>query len=184
MINRPTMRSFLSELRLYLANTFVSNIPIHSFRLFYYRRFMGFCIGSGSSVLMGCRFDCSGGLTVGTDSTINDGCFLDTRGSIRIGNCVAITSGVWISTVKHDIESPYFAANADGVVIEDYAFIGRRSIVLQGCRIGRGAVLGAGSVLTKSVPAFEVWAGNPARKIGERKNRDLRYNCNYLRLFH
>jgi acetyltransferase-like isoleucine patch superfamily enzyme len=69
-------------------------------------------------------------------------------------------------------------------VIEDYAFLGRRSTVLQGCRIGRGAVLGAGSVLTKSIPAFEVWAGNPARKIGERKNRDLRYNCRYFRLFH
>ena len=178
------MHAFISELRLYLANTVVANMPLHSFRLFYYRRLMGFSIGSGSSVFMGCRFDCAGGLTVGVDSTINDGCFFDTRGSISIGNCVAITSGVWIGTVKHDIESPSFAAIADGVVIEDYAFLGRRSTVLQGCRIGRGAVLGAGSVLTKSIPAFEVWAGNPARKIGERKNRDLRYNCRYFRLFH
>jgi maltose O-acetyltransferase len=178
------MRAFLSELRLYLANIVVANTPVHSFRLFYYRRFMGFCIGSGSSVFMGCRFDCAGGLTVGANSTINDGCFLDTRGSIRIGSCVAITSGVWISTAKHDLESPCFIASFDGVEIEDYAFIGRRSTILQGCRIGRGAVLGAGSVLTKSIPEFEVWAGNPARKIGERNIRDLRYNCNYFRFFH
>lgn len=177
-------RACLSDLRLYVANSVIAYIPIHWIRALYYKKAMGFRIGFGSSIFMGCRFDCSGGLTIGDNSTINDNCFLDTRGSIKIGNCVAITSGVWISTVKHDIDSPLFAAIADPVEIDDYAFLGRRSTVLQGCRIGRGAVLGAGSVLTKSIPDYEVWAGNPAKKIGERNLRKFAYTCRYLRVFH
>jgi len=178
------LRTCLSELRLYVANSVISNVPFHFIRLLYYRKAMGFRIGSGSSIFMGCRFDCSGSLMIGENSTINENCFLDTRGSIVIGKCVAVTSGVWISTVKHDIESPHFAAVSDPVIIDDYAFLGRRSTVLQGCRIGRGAVLGAGSVLTKSIPDFEVWAGNPARMIGVRSQQNYAYTCRYLRLFH
>lgn len=51
------------------------------------------------------------------------------------------------------------------VVLEEGCFVGGHSIILKGVRVGRGAVIGAGSVVTKSVPAFEVWAGNPARFI-------------------
>lgn len=178
------MRVFLSELRLYLANAVVAYIPIHAVRLFYYRAVMGYRIGRGSTVFLGCRFDSSGGLSIGSDSTINDSCFIDTRGGVVIGNCVAITSGVWISSVKHDIETVDFTAIAQPVVIHDYAFIGRRALILQGCTVGRGAVLGAGSVLTKSIPDYEVWAGNPAKRIGLRKQRDFAYTCSYRRLFH
>lgn len=178
------LRVFFSELRLYVANSVIAHIPFHRVRLFFYRNIMSFRIGSGSSIFMGCRFDSSGGLVIGENTTINENCFLDTRGCIKIGNCVALTSGVWISTVKHDIDSPVFAAIAESVEIDDFAFLGRRSTVLQGCKIGRGAILGAGSVLTKSIPDFEVWAGNPAKKIGVRSNRNFFYNCRYSRLFH
>ena len=176
--------AFASELRLYIANALIANIPAHWIRALYYRRVMNFSIGSESSVFMGCRFDCAGGLTIGDRSTVNDGCFLDTRGSISIGNCVAITSGVWIITMKHDIEAPDFGGIAASVRICDYAFVGRRAMILQGCVIGRGAILGAGSVLTKSIPDYEVWAGNSAKKIGERRQRDFSYDCKYVRLFH
>jgi acetyltransferase-like isoleucine patch superfamily enzyme len=172
------------ELRLYIANNVVSLIPLHWLRLWYYRCIMKFDIGSGSSIFMGCRFDCAEGLKMGKMSTINGECFLDARGKISIGDCVSITSGVWIITSKHDFESQEFIATSGAVVISDYVFIGRRAIILQDCTIGRGAVLGAGSVLTKSIPDFEVWAGNPAKKIGERKLRSFSYDCQYLRLLH
>ena len=54
------------------------------------------------------------------------------------------------------------------MVIEEDAFIGVRCIIYGVRRIGKGAVLGAGSILTKDVPDYEVWVGNPAKKIGER----------------
>ena len=181
---KAMLAPFTSELCLYVANVIISHIPVHWIRILYYKRIMGFKIGTGSSIFMGCHFDCSGGLSVGKNSTINDNCFLDTRGKISIGDCVAIASGVWIITMKHDIESQDFIAISATVQIGDFAFIGRRATILQGCSIGYGAILGAGSVLTKSIPEFEVWAGNPARKIGYREQRNFTYNCHYVRLFH
>jgi acetyltransferase-like isoleucine patch superfamily enzyme len=55
------------------------------------------------------------------------------------------------------------------IIIEDWAWIGAGTIVLPGIHIGKGAIVGAGSVVTRSVPAFEIWAGNPAKKIRDRK---------------
>lgn len=51
------------------------------------------------------------------------------------------------------------------VVIEKDAFIGAHSTILKGVRIGEGAIIGAGSVVTKSIPKNEIWAGNPAKFI-------------------
>ena len=51
------------------------------------------------------------------------------------------------------------------VIIEDGAFIGANSIILKGVTIGKHSVIGAGSVVTKSVPAGQIWAGNPAKYI-------------------
>jgi acetyltransferase-like isoleucine patch superfamily enzyme len=55
------------------------------------------------------------------------------------------------------------------IVIEDGAWIGAGAIVLPGLRIGKGAIVGAGSVVTRNVPALEIWAGNPAKKIRDRE---------------
>lgn len=52
--------------------------------------------------------------------------------------------------------------------IKDDVWIGANSIILSGVTIGKGAVIGAGSVVAKDVGEFEIWAGNPAKKIKER----------------
>lgn len=52
--------------------------------------------------------------------------------------------------------------------IRQYAFLGVNSVVLPGVTIGKGAVIGAGAVVTKDVPDYEIWAGVPAKKISER----------------
>lgn len=52
-----------------------------------------------------------------------------------------------------------------GVVIEDDVWVGARALILRGVRIGRGSVIGAGSVLTKSVPPYAIVAGNPSKLI-------------------
>jgi maltose O-acetyltransferase len=53
-------------------------------------------------------------------------------------------------------------------VVEDFAWIGERALVLQGRRIGKGAIVGAGAVVTRDVEPFTIVGGNPARVIGKR----------------
>lgn len=50
-------------------------------------------------------------------------------------------------------------------LIENKVTIGSNSTILGGIKIGEGAMIGAGSVVTKDVPAYEIWAGNPAKKL-------------------
>lgn len=57
-------------------------------------------------------------------------------------------------------------------VVEDWAWVGERVVVLQGRRIGRGAIVGAGAVVTRDVEPFTIVGGNPARVIGHRRPSD------------
>ena len=56
-----------------------------------------------------------------------------------------------------------------GIVVGDDVWLGAGAVVLPGVEIGNGAVVGANSVVTRSIPANEIWAGVPAKKIGERQ---------------
>ena len=91
---------------------------------------------------------------------------------VRIGNGVMIGAGASIvDTDFHPLaagrrrEQPA-AGRSVPIEIGDECFIGMRAIVLKGSRIGRGAVVGAGSVVAGSVPEGAVVAGNPARVVG------------------
>lgn len=55
------------------------------------------------------------------------------------------------------------------ILIREGAFIGAHAIILKGVTVGKHSIIGAGAVVSKDVPDFEIWAGNPARKIGDVK---------------
>ena len=177
------MRGFLAELRLYLCNHWVSKIPSHSFRLWFYRNVMKFNIGKASYVLMNCSFDCAEGLIIGNSSTFNANCRIDARGGILIGNNVSISSDVIILTADHDIDKPDMEGRQKKVVIDDYVWIGTRATILPGVHIGYGAVVAAGAVVTRNVSAHQVVAGVPAKVIKERKCKSgYTYQASYKRL--
>lgn len=89
---------------------------------------------------------------------------------INIGNDVFIGGAVkvydtdfhWVDYFRRTKEE---GGNSKPVRVEDGVFIGAHSIILKGVTIGEKSVIGAGSVVTKSIPPGEVWAGNPAKKI-------------------
>jgi acetyltransferase-like isoleucine patch superfamily enzyme len=93
--------------------------------------------------------------------------------AISIGNRVMIgANAVIVDTDFHPLdplERQHHPARATAapVVIEDDCFIGMRALVLKGSRIGRGAIVGAGSVVSGEIPPGVVAAGNPARPIGQ-----------------
>lgn len=117
-----------------------------------------------------------GKLSLDKPVSIHTGVNIDLTGNVTIGKYAEIQSRVKIFTHKHHWNhsrkrrAEIQKVEKVDLTIGSDAFIGFGATILAVKRIGKGAVIGAGSVLTKSVPDFEVWAGNPAKKIGERKN--------------
>ncbi len=132
---------------------------------------------------MHCRFDISSGLSLKNNVVISPRCRLDSRGTLTIGENVGIAEEVIILTADHDVGSSNFEGQNKAVIIEDYAWVGTRAMVLPGVTLGYATVVAAGSVVTKSIPPYEIWGGIPAKKIGVRE-KNLNYVMNYRRLFH
>jgi len=149
-------------------------LPFHSLRKIAYK-LAGYSIGKGSTIHTHAIFYSLGGLNIGDDSIIGEFATLDTRATISIGNHVDIASGVMIYTSQHDIHSPTFSATYGKVTIEDYVFIGPRAILLPGITVGKGAIVGAGAVVTKNVEPFTIVGGVPAKSIGKRSITDPHY---------
>lgn len=161
---------------------FVGTFRIWTLRRFFYR-LAGVKIGNKSKLYYHTRFYDPGNIRIGDDTLVGDNCFLDGRNKIKIGNHTDIASQVLIYNEEHNINSAEFEATNAPVEIGDYVFIGPRAIILPGVKIGTGAVIGAGAVVTKNVPDYAIVGGVPAVKIGERKNKDLRYRLGRARLF-
>lgn len=146
-------------------------------------RWAGVKIGKGSKIHVGGRFFEPRRVIIGEDTLVGEFAFLDGRAPLKIGNHVDIASQVLIYNSGHDIESEDFRALTAPVEIEDYVFIGPRAIILPGVKIGKGAIVGAGAVVTKNVAPFKIIGGVPAKEIGERKRKNLNYKLGRARLF-
>ena len=123
-----------------------------------------------------CTFfvDSSATLTIGENVGISQAAIVCHQ-QITIGNDVKIGGGVKIfDTDFHSLDPKIRNSKEDinhrakaPVNIKDRAFIGADTIILKGVTIGENAVVGAGSVVAKSVPDNQIWAGNPAKYIKE-----------------
>ena len=114
-------------------------------------------------------------IEIGSNSVVGHNVMLDGRDGIKIGENVNISSEVMIWTNQHNYNDPNFKIVGKKVTIEDFVWISARAIILPGVKIGRGAVISAGAIVTKNVEPFAIMAGIPAKKIGER-NKNLDYN--------
>ena len=165
-----------------LVVTWAGLIPSHLFRLLIYKM-AGMKIGKGSRIHIGARFFYPANIKIGQGTIIGDNSFLDGRDKLLIGDHVDIASNVMIYNSEHDINSEDFHATCASVEIGDFVFIGPRVIILPGIKIGKGATVAAGAVVTKDVSEFAIVGGVPALVIGERKIKDLHYKLGRARLF-
>lgn len=152
-------------------------IPSHRIRNFMYRTIWSIKLAPKAIIYWGAEIRAGYNLIIGEGSIIGDNVLLDARNKIIIGKNVNFSSRVCIYTEHHDHRDPYFGGNSDAsfrVQIDDRAWIGPNVIILHSVHIGEGAVVAAGSVVTKDVPPFAIVAGIPAKVIGQR-NHDLRY---------
>lgn len=135
-------------------------------------------IGARTQVMEFVVVKCVGGagdIVIGDDCYLNPHCVLYSGNGIRIGNDVLLAPGTVIAPANHalarrdvPIRLQGFMPSRGGVVIEDDVWIGANSVLIDGAHIGRGAVIAAGSVVTGTVPPFEIWGGVPARKLKDR----------------
>lgn len=100
---------------------------------------------------------------------IGEGVIFDTNHpeDITIEEGVRVTTGCVLLT--HFMEPSTGTYSSGKILIKKRAYLGARTIICKPVTIGEDAIVGAGSIVTKDIPANEVWAGNPARFIRKRK---------------
>lgn len=175
------VRNWREDLWLLILH-FVADLPLYAVRKFFFV-LSGVRIGKGSKIHIGARFFKPSGVTIGQGTVIGDHAFLDGRAALIIGSRVDIASQVLIYNSEHDIEAGDFRARELPVSIGDFCFVGPRAIILPGVRIGKGAVVAAGAVVTEDVGDFEIVGGVPAKVIGKRKLKNPSYSLGRTRLF-
>lgn len=103
---------------------------------------------------------------------------LDGRKGLKIGRSVVIAYEAIIWTLNHDYNDVHFCGKGASVEIDDYAWICSRSMILPGIKIGKGAVVASGAIVTKDVPPYSIVAGIPAKVIGKRMEKAYDYGYN------
>jgi len=130
-------------------------------------------IRKGSSFWVQSPFNTQNGIVVGDNTFLGEKIEFNCCGQIIIGNNCLIASNVIFVDSKHTFfrseniqDQPI---DIQPIIVNDDVWIGSGAILLKGVTIGKGAIVGANSLVNKNIPSYEIWAGSPARKIGERK---------------
>ncbi len=180
ILKHKILRVLLRQLKhysIYVYNILYLILPSFYLKNLYLKAF-GIKIGGKSCIHPKVIFYDWINLSVGKNTVINSGCRIDNRSKITIGDNVSIAHNTQIYTTGHDINSPYFDISSKEVVIEAYACIFSNCLVMPGVRIGKGAVVYPGSVVTKDVPDYSIVGGNPAALIAKRKDNQ-QYELDY-----
>lgn len=140
------------------------------------RRFVCYPIfdycGKNVNIERGANFSMGGGISIGSGSGLGINCAV--HGPLKIGDNVMMGPDVTILTHTHNIERTDIPMGKQGmreaeVIIGNDVWIGMRVIIMPGVKVGDGAVIGAGAVVTKDVPDYAIVGGVPARIIKFRK---------------
>ena len=119
-------------------------------------------------------------LKIGSNSFLGK-VYMALHDDIEIGSFVCINDGVQLLTGSHDISDSAWKHVKGKIIINDYAWVATNAIILPNVTIGFGAVIGAGAVVSKSIPDYAIVIGNPALILTKKRNTFLNYNpCEFL----
>jgi len=133
-------------------------------------------IGDGTHVSRGTIMHTRGGtIDIGPESSLGTNCRLGTTGKIQIGRYALFAAGCSIGGEDHPSDDPSIpmvkrpAVSRGGVTIGEDVWLGFSVLVLDGVSIGRGATIGAGSLVTRDIPELAVAMGTPAKVVRYRE---------------
>lgn len=175
----PYIRRLITAAALILPNI-AANLPSHNLRRLALR-LLGMRIGKDCAIYGGSEVRAPWSIELGNFVSLGHRAVLDGRGGLVIGDCVNLSSEVMLWTNQHDYRQDDFPITAAPITIEAYAWLGPRVIVLPGVTVARGCVIGAGAVVTRDTEPFGLYAGVPARRIGERpQNMNYKPGLNHV----
>lgn len=111
-----------------------------------------------------------GSVKIGSENFIGPGVRIQGFGGVLVGNHCMIAANVFISSSNHNISNPHAldylrGEIGDKVEIEDYVWIGANCVITSGITVAHHSIVGAGAVVTRSVPSYTMVAGVPAKVI-------------------
>lgn len=115
------------------------------------------------------------GLILEDGVSIGPKCLLDARCGLTIRRNAVIAYEAIIWTLNHDYNDVNFCGKGAPVEIGEYAWVCSRSIILPGVKIGKGSIVASGAIVTKDVEPWTIVAGIPAKRIGNREQKDYKY---------
>jgi putative colanic acid biosynthesis acetyltransferase WcaF len=141
------------------------------FRSFLLRLF-GAKIGKAVYSKPGLRVKFPWYLEVGDHSWLGEDLWIDNLAPVIIGAHCCLSQGVYLCTGNHDWSTVNLKLFRKPIVCERGSWVGAKSVICPGVTIKAAAIVGAGSVVTRDVPSFEIYSGNPACYIRNRTVRD------------
>jgi putative colanic acid biosynthesis acetyltransferase WcaF len=149
--------------------------PLHFWRSFLLQIF-GARIGPDCHFYPGSKVWAPWNLTCANQVTAGDGAEIYNPGPVKLGSHAILSQHAYICTATHDYDDPAFPLIAYAMTVGAYAWVCAHASVAPGVNIGEGAVLGLGSVATRNLDPWTVYAGSPAAKVKERKRFPLLSN--------
>ena len=143
--------------------------PLYFWRNFIVRLFGG-KIGAHVHIYSSCKIWAPWLLIMDDYSCIGPGAEVYNPGGCTIGHHAILSQDAYLCGATHDFNDENFTYIKKQIVIEAYAWVCAKAVVLPGVRCAEGSVLGAASITSKDLQAWSVYAGNPARLIKPRTN--------------
>lgn len=151
------------------------SVKLHSRTSFFQEIKHSIRIGQNSVIGSGIRMRAflGGKIDISEDVAIDDYSYIISGQSVKIGKGTLIAAAVYISDCDHKLPLAKFRDNPTApeslvgspVVIGEHVWIGTHAVILKGVEIGDNSIIGAGSIVTKSVPPNSIAVGNPAKVI-------------------
>ena len=142
-------------------------VPFYGLKRWVLRQF-GAQIGRGVVIKPHVRIKFPWRCRIGDHCWIGEDVWIDNLAAVRLANDICVSQGAYLCTGSHDHRRATFDLIVKPIEVGSSAWIGAKAIVLPGVTIGPGAVVAAGSVVTRDVASGVIVGGSPCRVIGER----------------